>query len=482
MVASFSEGRASIAKTVENEKSGTRGRVGVIVRYTFSGFQKSLEAIPGFPKAGAAVPVAATKTLPTDTLNDPGYNEAFEEAAYLMIPEPMRSTYRSQSPLLIALGDAPAPEQIAHWLETVVALPRSSTASKEFYDQTARAVVELVGLELGMILLHQPDKWEIVGYHAVNSHVHSRYSPTLLQHVVEERRTFVQDLDSVKSQFKNLANVEAVVVSPIFGLADDVVGAIYGSRRTGGLGDGRIRPLEAQVVQLLAAAVGDNLARALATKTRVQFEQFFSVELMRELERDPYLLEGRSQEVTVLVSDLRGFTSVSERLGPETTCRVVRDIMEHLSDRIMAYGGVIVDYAGDGILAMWNAPVRQEDHVPRACGAALAMVRELPGLNAQWTETVGTPLAMGVGLNTGIAQVGNTGSSRKLKYGPHGLTVNLASRVQDATKKVGVPVLISPAVQERLPPGFTTQAVGAIQLPGIKDPVTLYELQDGPVL
>jgi adenylate cyclase len=87
---------------------------------------------------------------------------------------------------------------------------------------------------------------------------------------------------------------------------------------------------------------------------------------------------------------------------------------------------------------------------------------------------------MGVGLNTGTAQVGNTGSSRKLKYGPHGLTVNLASRVQDATKKVGVPVLISSAVQERLPAGFTTHAVGAVQLAGIKDPVTLYELQDGP--
>ena len=114
----------------------------------------------------------------------------------------------------------------------------------------------------------------------------------------------------------------------------------------------------------------------VATKTRVQFEQFFSAELVRELERDPTLLEGRSQEVTVLVSDLRGFTSLSERLGPETTCRVVRDIMEHLSERIMSHGGVIVDYAGDGILAMWNAPVPQEDHVPRACQAALAMVRE----------------------------------------------------------------------------------------------------------
>src|SRR4029077_9363126 len=123
----------------------------------------------------------------------------------------------------------------------------------------------------------------------------------------------------------------------------------YGMRQMlGGRRPGGIRPLEAQIVQLLAAAVGANLARTQATRTRVQFEQFFSPELVRELERDPELLEGRNQEVTILVSDLRGFTKLSERLGPQTTCRVLRDLMERLSEQIVAQKGVIVDYAGDG--------------------------------------------------------------------------------------------------------------------------------------
>src|SRR5262249_59042962 len=118
-------------------------------------------------------------------------------------------------------------------------------------------------------------------------------------------------------------DVGAVVVSPIFGLRDEVVGVLYGQRRMGGLmRAGPIRPLEAQVVQLLAAAVGANLARAEAARTRVQFEQFFSPELVRELERSPDLLEGRNQEVTILVSDLRGFSTLSERLGPPDTCRL----------------------------------------------------------------------------------------------------------------------------------------------------------------
>src|SRR5262249_37511214 len=192
--------------------------------------------------------------------------------------------------------------------------------------------------------------------------------------------------------------------------------------------------------------------------------------------RDPKLLEGRNQEVTILVSDLRGFTNMSERLAPETTCRVVRDVTDPLSEQIIAQGGVIADYAGDGILAMWNAPVPQADNIDRACRAALAMQAELPGLNAKWHETAGVELAIGIGINTGMAQVGNTGSNRKLKYGPHGMTVNMTSRLQDATKKAGVPILISESVRAKLADRFSAQPVGTMELKGITGPVPLYHL------
>jgi adenylate cyclase len=231
----------------------------------------------------------------------------------------------------------------------------------------------------------------------------------------------------------------------------------------------------------LAAGVSDNLARTVATKTRAQFEQFFSAQMVRELERDPKLLAGRSQEVTILVGDVRGFAGMSERLGPETTCQVVRDVMERLTDRILEQGGVIVDYAGEGILAMWNAPIPQEDHVARACRAALAMLAELPALNATWQETIGEPLGLDLGINTGSAQVGNTGSSRRLKYGPHGMTVNLASRLMTAAKKVGVPVVIPDSVRERLPRGFVSRKLGTVELKGISEPVPIHELQEQAV-
>ena len=229
-------------------------------------------------------------------------------------------------------------------------------------------------------------------------------------------------------------------------------------------------------MQLLAAAVGANLARSVAQRTRVQFEQFFSPDLVRELQRDAKLLEGRTDEVTVLFSDLRGFTALSERLGAHKTCHMLRDMMERLSERIVEQGGVIVDYAGDGILAMWNAPAKQPDHAVRACRAGLAMLGELPALNARWGDEAAGSLALGIGINTGEALVGNTGSTRKFKYGPHGHTVNLASRVQDATKKLGLPLLITASTRDRLPATLLTRRIGRVVLPGVREPVVAYEL------
>src|SRR5262249_48581001 len=204
--------------------------------------------------------------------------------------------------------------------------------------------------------------------------------------------------------------------------------------------------------------------------------QFFSAELVRELERCPDLLEGRDQVVTILVSDLRGFTPLSERLGPQVTCRLIRDMMECMTERIAEQGGVIVDYAGDGILAMWNAPVHQDDHAARACRAALAMLGELGGLNARWQQQAAGALQLGIRLNTGPAQVGNTGCSRRFKYGPHGHTVNLAARVQGACKEVALPLLITQATRDALGDRFVVARAPHVPLAGVKGEVALYEL------
>ena len=207
-----------------------------------------------------------------------------------------------------------AAEQISRWLQRILELQRTGAGSPEFYAKTARALVDLIDMDLGLVLLRHDGAWSIAGSAAATSTISVRYSQTLLNHVVAERKTFYEDLGKLDLT-ASLLDIEAGVASPIFGLQDDVVGVLYGVRAQREIaGPSAIEPLEAQMVQLLAEAVEANLVRSAAQRTRVQFEQFFSPDLVRELERDANLLEGRMDEVTILCSDLRGFTPLSEKL------------------------------------------------------------------------------------------------------------------------------------------------------------------------
>jgi adenylate cyclase len=356
-------------------------------------------------------------------------------------------------------------------------LPQTPADAPEFFPQTARALVELIGLDAGLVLLFRNGGWEVAASHVINDRLSPRFSRTLLSRVQAERRTYFQHAGVHPVDAQGLADGGFVVVSPILGPRDHLLGALYGVRAlAAGRRPAGIRPLEAQVVQLLAAAVGANLTRTQATRTRARLEQSFAPEVVAELEREPSLLEGRSQEVTVLAVDLRGFAGLAQQLGPELTCRILRDVLDHLSEPVIEHRGVIVDYAGDGLLALWNAPLAQEDHVARACRAALAMSAEVPALNARWQAAVGAPLNLGIGVHTGPAVVGNVGSKRKFKYGAAGATVNLVSRIQDATKKLNAPVLISSATRDRLPSVFECRRLPPVELPGAGSAV-LFHLQ-----
>jgi adenylate cyclase len=387
---------------------------------------------------------------------------------------------------LDALGEAPSAERLAGWFETVLAVQRAAAGSPEFYEQTARALVNLVGLDRGLVLLRRGERWDVAARAVGREGGPGRdFSAGILRHVVAERRTFYQaKADGGLPDAESLAGVEAVVASPVFDAGENVVGALYGSR---GRGAGRtaagIGKLEAQVVQVLASAVGAGLARrereADAARLRVQLEQFVTPALARELERDPKLLDGRQREVTVLFSDIRGFSRLTERLAPTApaeVCRLVAEVMDCLTEHVRATEGVVVDYSGDGLCAMWNAPFDQPDHAARACRAARALRADLPQLSARWQERLGEPLAVGLGINSGVAMVGNTGSRSKMQYGPLGHTVNLASRVEGATKHLGVPVLLTGATRALLRDEFAVRRLCRARLAGLGEPVELYEL------
>ncbi len=405
-----------------------------------------------------------------------------DEAGPLETLAAPRSGHKVAPHSLLDLGRTPTPQTLTHWFETLIAVQRSAAGSPEFYSQTARAVVSLVGLDKGLVILRRNGRWMVQARCPDDGDSLGReFSLTILERVAKERRTFFQSAPNAGSATESLKGVEAVVASPIFDPHDQVVGVVYGCRTrftaSNGLGIGH---LEAQVIQLLASAVGSGLARqeqeAEAGRLRVQFEQFFSADLARELEKNPRLLDGQEREITVLFSDIRGFSRLAERLGPTDTCRLVSDVMEDLTTRVREFEGVVVDYSGDGIMAMWNAPASQVDHATKACKAALAMLADLPQLDSQWKDRLGEPLRLGIGLNTGPALCGNTGSKLKFKYGPLGHAVNLASRVEGATKLLGIPLLITGSTRAQLGDGFATRRLCRVRVFGVAEAVDLYEL------
>jgi adenylate cyclase len=409
-------------------------------------------------------------------------DEDLDRATLRTIEQPVRAAAGRPVVPISRLGEAPDAEQVARWFETLIAVQRSAASSPGFYAETARAVVELIGLDCGLVLLRSGDDWKVAARHQVGPEAGTWFSRTIVNHACDQGRTFYKVLPAV-TPTRSQVGGSTVVAAPILGGEERrALGVVYGSRepRPDG-GDVSIRPIEAQLVQVLAAAVAAGLSRLesedLAARRQRQFMDFFSPELARELDRNPRLLDGERREVTVLFSDIRGFSRASERLGPEDTCALVRDVMERLTRRIREHQGVVVDYIGDAVLALWNAPADQLSHAALACQAALAMQEEVPGLNETWSDRVGGPLGLGIGLNTGPALVGNIGSRTRFKYGPLGHAVNLAGRVEGATKQVGVPILITGSTHDALGDhGFATRRLCKVAVVGIDGPVDLYEL------
>lgn len=377
------------------------------------------------------------------------------------------------------------PEALLGWLRTVMGVLQSAATSKDFFQLAARAAVEVAGLDSGAVLLYQDGGWSLrTFYSCEGSSEQGEWSPSqyVLKHVHEERRTVWQKPQPAGKVSDSLAQVQAVVAAPILDRDGGVIGAIYGDRRSSA-GSGRpakLTKLEAMLVELVASGVAAGLARLdqeqAALAARVLFEQFFTPELAQQLESDPDLLSGKDTEVSILVVDIRGFSRISERLGPRRTFDWIRDMMTALSDCVFRHQGVLVDYVGDELMAMWGAPREQPDHPELACLAALDMLSDLPRLDQKWSPALGEFLEIGIGINTGTARVGNVGSERKFKYGPLGNTVNLASRVQGATKYLKCKLLITGATRARLGDGVHPRRLCTARVVNIGEPVQLFEL------
>ena len=280
-----------------------------------------------------------------------------------------------------------------------------------------------------------------------------------------------------------MGDSHAAVVCPVLDADGEVVSMVYGFRSNQRNNSRRgIRLLEAKFVSLIADSIAAGLIRlnheADHARQRVLLEQAFSPEVAKHLEANPDFLNGQDREVTILFADLRGFCRISESVGANATYQLLTDVMNRFTQIVHDHQGVVIDFYGDGMSAFWNAPVDQPDHPVLACKAGMAINNVMSELNDVWSVEIGHRLRVGVGVHTGVAQVGNSGSQNRLKYGPQGTTVNIASRLEQSTKRLGVNMVVSGATAERVQEHFVAQRICTGQLNGIQTPTDLIYLVD----
>ncbi|MBN70105.1 MAG: hypothetical protein CME32_12610 [Gimesia sp.] len=186
---------------------------------------------------------------------------------------------------------------------------------------------------------------------------------------------------------------------------------------------------------------------------------------------------GRPAEITVLFGDIRDFSTISDKIGAAETIRWVSETMNCLTKIILEYGGTLVDYIGDEIMAMWGAPKDDPEHAVKACRCAIAMQSGIHELNIQWENRLGLPMQIGIGIHSGTAVVGNTGSEHRFKYGPLGSTVNIASRVQGATKYLRSLIVITKNTASGISEDLRGRKLCDVKATNIPSILELYELR-----
>ncbi len=217
-----------------------------------------------------------------------------------------------------------------------------------------------------------------------------------------------------------------------------------------------------------------------ATRSKRQitklFGQYVPPELADEMSRDPahYTMEGQSREMTVLFSDIRGFTNFSEKLPPTELAEVLNAYLSTMTRVVQQHRGTIDKYIGDAIMAFWNAPVDLADHASRAVQTALDMQAALSQLNQEFAARGWPDVKIGVGVNTGRMSVGNMGSEFRMSYTVMGDAVNLGSRLEGITKQYAVGILVTQPTVEA-DPDHAFMKVDEVRVKGKESPVAIYE-------
>ncbi len=237
------------------------------------------------------------------------------------------------------------------------------------------------------------------------------------------------------------------------------------------------------VLTMLAVYLGITVYRYITEerekkKIRNAFQYYLTASVITEMLKDPSKLKlgGDKKQLSVLFSDIRGFTTISEQLSPEELVHLLNEYLTAMTDLVFKYDGLLDKYMGDAIMAVYGAPLDQPDHALRACRTALEMIETLKKLQVKWSGEGRPFMNIGVGINTGDMVVGNMGSQMRFDYTVMGDSVNLGSRLEGINKEYGTNIVISEFTYEIVKDELYCRELDAVRVKGKKLPVKIYQL------
>jgi adenylate cyclase len=240
------------------------------------------------------------------------------------------------------------------------------------------------------------------------------------------------------------------------------------------LGEPSLAPVTSHIREIHELGTTVNLAQ----RAIWSFAHFVPKEIVRGVIDNSIStrLGGVKQEITLVFTDVQGFTTIAEAADPDMLMRQTSRYFSALTEAFLAEGGTIDKFIGDAVMVFWNAPNPQADHVARACRAALAAKAAGERLNAEFEAEGLTPFITRFGIHVGEAVVGNVGSTERMNYTALGNTVNLAARLEGLNKQVGTTILASEAVFSRVRDQFTFNAFDAVIAKGMTKATRIFEL------
>jgi class 3 adenylate cyclase len=212
-------------------------------------------------------------------------------------------------------------------------------------------------------------------------------------------------------------------------------------------------------------------------KTRSAFQNYVNASVVNAVLSDPEMLKlgGQKREMTCLFSDVRGFTTISEKLEPQVLVSLMNEYLEEMTDLVMQYDGTLDKFIGDAVMAFWGAPVAQKNHAELATITAIEMNKRVAILYGKLLEKYGVEVRIGIGINTGPMVVGNMGSKTRFNYTVLGDAVNLGARLEGQTKNYGAELILSQSSYDLVKDWTATRFLDLIAVKGKAEPVRIYE-------